>query len=296
MASDFEILKRTADSYRKIRNTARYFLSNLDGFNQAEHEVPYADMLELDKWALARAAALQEALKKHYEKYQFHQIYQKLHNFCVVEMSNFYLDIIKDRLYTMKVDSLARRSAQTAQYHIIQALTRWIAPILSFTADEIWQFIPGNKAGSVFTAEWYSFPEINDAGVFNNAWWQEIAKIKTAVNKAIEQKRKDGSVGGSLTTKVSLFCSDEVKNRLAQLKDELRFVLICSEVNLLALGDEGDATEIEGLRVSIEKSDAEKCVRCWHYRADVGQAKVHPELCGRCVENVEGSGETREFV
>lgn len=301
MSVSDEILKRTADSYRKIRNTARYFLSNLDGFDHQKHEVPYAEMLELDKWAIARAAALQDALIKHYENYQFHQIYQKLHNFCVVEMSNFYLDIIKDRLYTLKVDSLARQSAQTAQYHIIHALTRWIAPILSFTADELWEFIPGEKNGSVFAAEWYEFPKLDESGLFNNNWWQEIAGIKTAVNKAMEQKRKDGVIGGSLTANVTLYCSEGIKNKFAQLKDELRFVFICSEVSLQDLRArgadlQGEATEIEGLRITIEKSEAEKCVRCWHYRADVGQAKAHPELCSRCVANVEGTGEVREFV
>lgn len=291
-----EILKRTADSYRKIRNTVRYFLSNLDGFDKTQHEVAYADMLELDKWALARAASLQEALLKHYERYQFHQIYQKLHNFCVVEMSNFYLDIIKDRLYTMQENSQARRSAQTAQYHISEALVRWIAPILSFTADEIWQAIPGERVGSVFAAEWYAFPEADKSSAFNDAYWKDIAQIKTAVNKAIELKRKDGSVGGALTTDITLYCSDSIKSKLEQLNNELRFVLICSSVTLLPMSEKGEASGIDGLRVHVEKSVAGKCVRCWHHREDVSSNKVHPELCGRCIDNVDGKGEQREFV
>ncbi len=296
MSVSDEILKRTADSYRKIRNTARYFLSNLDGFNKAEHEVPYEEMLELDKWALSRAAALQQALIKHYEKYQLHQVYQKLHNFCVVEMSNFYLDIIKDRLYTMKEGSLARRSAQTAQFHIIEALSRWIAPILCFTADEIWQVIPGAREGSIFTAEWYAFPQANVESEFTDAYWKAIAEIKTAVNKAIENKRKEGEVGGALTTRVTLYCDEKIQQQLAQLKDELRFVLICSGVTIEALQEKGEPSEVAGLRILVEKSPAEKCVRCWHQREEVGTHADHPELCARCIENVDGEGETREFV
>jgi isoleucyl-tRNA synthetase len=211
-------------------------------------------------------------------------------------MSNFYLDIIKDRLYTMKEDSPARRSAQTAQYHISEALVRWIAPILSFTANEIWQAIPGDRVGSVFTAEWYAFPEEDLASSFNDAYWQDIAKIKTAVNRAIEQKRKDGSVGGALTTNITLYCSDSIKTKLEQLKNELRFVLICSSVTLLPMSEKGEASEVDGLRIYVEKSAAGKCVRCWHHREDVGSNKTHLELCGRCIDNVDGKGEQREFV
>ena len=294
-----EILKRTADSYRKIRNTTRYFLSNLSGFDINQHEVPFDSMLAIDKWAVGKAAALQSVLISHYEKYQLHQIYQKLHNFCVVEMSNFYLDILKDRLYTMPENSTARRSAQTAQYHIVQALVRWIAPILSFTADEVWQVIsPGNNE-SVFTQEWYRFSGVSEDTIFTDEYWQFVAKVKAEVNKALEQKRKDGDIRGSLAANLTLYANSEVAKKLGSLKDELRFVFICSYVNVLPDSEAGGKPcELEGLRIAVEKNTAEKCVRCWHQREDVGGDTLHSELCARCVENIagDGNGESREFV
>ncbi len=296
MSVSDEILKRTADSYRKIRNTARYFLSNLNGFDYASHEVSIENMLEIDKWAVTRAAQLQQTLITHYTKYQFHQIYQKLHNFCVVEMSNFYLDIIKDRVYTLKENSLARRSAQTAQYHIVQALTRWIAPILSFTADEIWSEIAADNAQPVFAQKWYELPVTQMHPVFNENYWKKIASIKTAVNKAIENKRSEGKLGGGLTAKVVMYCDNELIELLSHLGGELKFVLICSSASLAPFGDEGEQSEIKGLRLKVEKSSSEKCVRCWHHTADVGSNAIHPELCSRCVQNVDGEGEQREFV
>lgn len=291
-----EILKRTADSYRRIRNTARFFLSNLNGFDPENHMVPFEDMLALDKWAVDRAAALQEEILRSYDKYQFHQIYQKLHNFCVIDMGGFYLDIIKDRQYTTKRDSKARRSAQTALCYVVDAFVRWIAPILSFTADEIWQEIPGEKQGSVFASEWKQLPRQTGSSM-DNAYWQFVAQAKTAVNRVIEAKRNSGEVGSSLGAEVVLYCDDNAIEKLGQLQDELRFVLICSSATLKPLsGEAGEKTDLPGLRVDVKKSSHAKCVRCWHHRPDVGANPNHPEICSRCVENIEGEGEPRAFA
>ncbi len=299
MSVSDEILKRTADSYRRIRNTVRFFLSNLHGFSPVEHTVPFENMLALDKWAVDRAAQLQKEILQCYDNYQFHLIYQKLHNFCVVDMGGFYLDIIKDRVYTMKEDSPARRSAQTAQYHIAQAFARWIAPILSFTADEVWQALPGDNSGSVFTAHWWALPELSESEAFSNSYWQQVARVKTAVNKVLETKRAEGVIGGALAAELSLYCSDELKTLLAQLGDELRFVLITSSAAVESIEhatDSAEQTEVEGLRVLVQKSAHKKCGRCWHFREEVGSFPEHEELCGRCVENIEGEGEKREFA
>ncbi|WNO09857.1 isoleucine--tRNA ligase [Teredinibacter sp. KSP-S5-2] len=300
MSVSDEILKRTADSYRRIRNTARFFLSNLNGFNAAEHMVPFDQMVELDKWAVDRVAQLQEEILQHYDDYNLHLIYQKLHNFCVVDMGGFYLDIIKDRQYTAKTDSVARRSAQTALHYIVHAFVRWIAPIMSFTADEIWQELDGGFAGekesSVFVAQWLSLPRL-DNETFSREFWQKIAKVKVAVNKAIEAKRNAGVVGGSLASEVTLYCSDELKQQLLSLKDELRFVLICSSTQLESFDEsKGEATDVQGLRVAVTKAEHEKCERCWHFREDVGSNAEHPSICARCVTNIEGEGEVREFA
>ncbi|MFT5084492.1 MAG: isoleucyl-tRNA synthetase [Lentisphaeria bacterium] len=293
-----ENFKRVADSYRRIRNTVRFFLSNLNGFDPLEHQVRFSDLLALDKWAISKTAALQTELIEAYDTYQFHRIYQKLHNFCVVDMGGFYLDIIKDRQYTTQENSRARRSAQTALYHIVNAVVRWLAPILSFTADEIWQEIPGEKQGSVFTANWWPLTQFDTASDMNGEYWDFVAKVKVAVNKAIEAKRKTEGMGSSLAADVILYCSDAVAQKLNLLGDELRFVLICSSVDVQTgkAAEHADTTEVEGLQLFVSKSNHEKCARCWHHREDVGQNSEHPELCVRCVVNVDGEGEPREFA
>lgn len=297
MSVSDEILKRTADSYRRIRNTARFILSNLTGFNPATDAVAMSDMLQLDRWIVGRTAELQQEIIAAYDSYQLHLIYQKLHNFCVVELGGFYLDIIKDRQYTTKGDSLARRSAQTALQHVIEAMVRWIAPILSFTADEIWKEIAGEREASVFVAEWYSLPAA-PADSFDNAYWELIAQVKDAVNKVLEAKRTAGEVGGSLGAEVTLYCDAALQAQLQKLANELRFVLITStaEVRSLADAQTADTTELAGLKVLVKKSDHAKCARCWHHRADVGANTSHPEICLRCVENVDGKGEARQFA
>jgi isoleucyl-tRNA synthetase len=297
MSVSDEILKRTADSYRRIRNTARFILSNLTGFNPATDAVAMDDMLQLDRWIVGRTAALQQEIIEAYDKYHLHLIYQKLHNFCVVELGGFYLDIIKDRQYTVKADSLARRSAQTALQYVIEAMVRWIAPILSFTADEIWKEIAGERDTTVFTAEWYQLPAV-PADSFGDEYWNLVANVKTAVNKVLEAKRTAGEVGGSLGAEVILYCDDSLRVELQKLANELRFVLITSTAEVRSLGEKehAEATEVSGLFVAVKKSEHAKCERCWHHRADVGGNKAHPTICLRCVENVEGKGEARSFA
>jgi isoleucyl-tRNA synthetase len=296
MSVSDEILKRTADSYRRIRNTARFLLSNLNGFDPSTDLVPMDDMLSLDRWAVDCAAKLQDEILSAYENYQFHHIYQKLHNFCVTDMGGFYLNIIKDRQYTCQEDSLARRSAQSAIYHIAEAFARWVAPILSFTAEEIWAFIPGDRESSIFLAEWYSLPTTDNTAITDSDW-ALIAGARNAVNKVLEGKKGEG-IQKSLEAEVTLYANSALHDALAKLGDELRFVLITSEATLkpLADGQGGEETEVEGLQLAVEKTAYAKCERCWHHREDVGMHIDHPELCSRCVDNVEGSGEKRQYA
>ena len=294
------ILERMSDAYRRIRNTMRFLLANLAGFDPAQHLVPTNDMLALDRWVVDKAAQVQTEIIAAYEAYEFHNIYHKLHNFCSLDLGSFYLDIIKDRQYTTQADSLARRSAQTALYHIIQALVRWCAPILSFTAHEIWQEIPQAGAESVFLTEWYqglaTLPEDDSQPMLTRAYWQQVMAVKTAVNKEIEEARTRKEVGSGLSAEVTLYVTPELKARLALLADELRFVLITSSATLSDQNGEGQVTDVVGLNVKVTPSTYTKCVRCWHYRADVGSHADHPEVCARCVENVAGQGEIRHFA
>lgn len=296
MSVSDEILKRTSDSYRRIRNTARFMLSNLNGFDPSKDLVAMDDMLSLDRWAVDCAAKLQEEILAAYENYQFHHIYQKLHNFCITDMGSFYLNIIKDRQYTCQEDSLARRSAQSAIYHIAEAFSRWVAPILSFTAEEIWTFIPGDRETSIFLAEWYSLPLAESTSITDSDW-ALIAEARNAVNKVLEGKKEEG-IQKSLEAEVTLFANSELQNALSKLGDELRFVLITSEAHLKPITDAGGAepTEVEGLKLSVVKTAYAKCERCWHHREDVGSHKEYPEICGRCVDNVSGSGEQRLYA
>ncbi|HSW69460.1 MAG TPA: isoleucine--tRNA ligase [Gammaproteobacteria bacterium] len=296
-----EILARTSEVYRRLRNTSRFFLANLDGFIPEKHLVPPEKMLALDRWAVNKARLLQTEIIKAYESYQFHLIYQKVHHFCSVEMGSFYLDIIKDRQYTMQTDSLARRSCQTAIFHIIEALVRWFAPILSFTAEEIWQYIPGKRNESVFLNSWYTdLPVLADDQLMNEAYWEKLRVVRDAVNKELETQRKAGKLGAPLEAKVDLYCDEALKKQLDALHDELRFVLITSEAKVhLAnshLPEDVVPTDISGLFLKVLAATAQKCERCWHRRRDVGRDTGHPTLCVRCVENIEGPGEVRKFA
>jgi len=295
-----EILKRTSDVYRRLRNTARYLLANLNGFDPSKDAVEPEHMLPLDRWAVDRAWQLQQDVVKAYETYQFHLVYQKVHHFCSVDLGSFYLDVTKDRQYTAKADSLARRSAQTAMWHIGEALARWLAPILSFTSEEIWRHLPGGREESVFLAAWYEglFP-LDQSGNLNREFWDDVLAIREAVSKELEVLRIRGEIGSSLAAEVELHCAPALYERLSRLEDEWRFVLITSYAAVLPAGaSNADTlpTEIEGLELKVRASDKTKCVRCWHHREDVGVHADHPELCGRCVENVAGAGETRRFA
>ena len=294
-----EILKRTADAYRRIRNTARYLLANLDGFDPAQHRVNDGDMLALDRWVVDRAAQLQEQIQAAYRDYQFHLIYQKVHNFCVNDLGAFYLDVTKDRQYTCQAGSLARRSCQTAMYHIAEALVRWLAPILSFTADEIWRHLPGQRGPSVFLATWYEDLLRLGADSIGAADWSRMLSVRAEVSRHLEQARKVGAIGAGLDAEVDLYCDAELHDSLMKLGDELKFLFITSAVRLFPMAEAGDTAvggELPGLKLAIKRSDHTKCVRCWHHSSDVGRDPDHPELCGRCVENVAGEGEVRRFV
>jgi isoleucyl-tRNA synthetase len=294
-----EILKRAGESYRRIRNTARYFLSNIDGFDPQQHAVEQCDLLALDRWAVDCAAQLQEQIISDYNSFQFHQIYQKLHNFCVRDMGGFYLDIIKDRIYTCAEDSLPRRSAQTALYHIAEAFVRWIAPITSFTAHEIWSYLPGERDNYVFTSQWYPLHRLTENESITEQDWAIILQAKEAINKVIEEQRNLGNIKGSLEADIQIFADQHILNSLAKLDQELRFVTITSKAELAPIASANDqAVEslMNGLKVAVVRSEANKCVRCWHFIDDVGSCDQHPEICGRCIENISGQGEVRHYA
>jgi isoleucyl-tRNA synthetase len=300
MAVSKVILQRTADAYRRIRNTTRFLLSNLNGFDPAKDLLPAEQMLDLDRWALDAAARLQTEITEAYDEYRFWNVYHKVHNFCVQELGGFYLDIIKDRQYTTQADSIARRSCQTALFHIAEALVRWIAPILAFTADEIWQFLPGERNESVMLNTWYDqLPLLPEGFALDRAYWEQIQAVKGAVNKELEGMRAAKAIGGSLQAEVTLYGEESLQAALGKLGNELRFALITSTASLAPLADapaDAVATEVPGLKLKIVKSAHAKCARCWHHREDVGNHAEHPELCDRCVENIEGAGETRHYA
>ncbi len=292
-----EILKRMADAYRRIRNTGRYLLSNLFDFDPAQHLLPTSELLPLDRWAVDRAWRLQQEIIQAYDSYQFHLIYQKVHNFCVTDLGGFYLDVTKDRQYTCQADSRARRSAQTAMYHIAEAFVRWLAPILSFTTEEMWSYLPGERSASVFLETWHQGLTPLTADVeLDRAFWDQILAVRAAIAPHLEAARKSKQIGGSLDAELDLYADDTTRELLGHLGDELRFLLIASDVTLAPLNAApANALDAAGLKLVVRISKRPKCSRCWHHRADIGQHPDHPELCGRCVENVAGAGEQRQF-
>ncbi|PSW04172.1 isoleucine--tRNA ligase [Photobacterium lipolyticum] len=301
-----EILKRSADAYRRIRNTARFFLANLSGFNPETDLVPAEEMVALDRWAVGRAMAAQEEIIKAYDEYNLHGVTQRLMQFCSVEMGSFYLDVIKDRQYTAKQGGHAQRSCQTALYYIVEALVRWMAPIMSFTADEIWNEMPASQGNGeprgkfVFTGEWFEglFGLAQDEKL-NNDFWAEIQQVRGAVNKLLEGARKDKVIGGALQAEVTLHANEALAAKLNNLEDELRFVLLTSQATVVVADskpDDAHETDVEGLFVTVKASEAAKCDRCWHHVADVGTIEGHEEVCGRCVTNISGEGEERKFA
>ena len=284
IAGDDKILARVVDGYRRIRNTLRFLLANTSDFDPAADAVPFDRMLEVDRWALTRAEAFQSEVLKHYEVYEFHPVVAKLQVFCSEDLGAFYLDVLKDRLYTTAPKSLARRSAQTALWQLTHAMLRWMAPFLSFTAEEAWAvFAPGQ--GSIFKQTYWNFAGVGattDAALL--AKWQTVREVRDAVNKAIEDVRTTGAVGSSLQAEVTVAAPPETHALLASLGDDLKFVLIASKATLA----HGDA-----LTVTVTPSKAVKCERCWHWRDDVGHDAAHPTICGRCTGNLFGAGESR---
>ena len=287
-----DILKQTADSYRRIRNTARYLLSNLSDFNPALNIVATENLLAIDKWAVDRAYDCQQDIIAAYSSYQFHTIYQKVHNFCSNEMGSLYLDITKDRQYTMGENSIGRRSSQTAMYHILEALTRWVAPILSFTADELWEYLPGERNESVMLNTWYDqlipLPETEKLDLVS---WEQIFKVREIVSKAIEEKRNAGLVKGGLTTEVIIKAGEQWYKPLQLVGEELKFILITSKVELII-----DDISNSAIEVQVVASAHKRCDRCWHQVNEVGRNAVHPELCDRCIDNIDGDGEERHYA
>ncbi len=293
-----EILKRVVESYRRIRNTLRFLLANIADYDHARHALPVEQWLEIDRYALALVKRLQDEVVADYAHYEFHLIAQKLQSFCSEDLGGFYLDILKDRLYTAGENSRARRSAQNALHHITHSLARLIAPILSFTGEEVWAVLNGKDDESVFMGEWCKFPElrVNDPA---SEWvhygnllnqWSSIRAIRNEVNKQLEEARATSSIGSALAAEVDVYAAELDYESLSRLGDDLRFVFITSRATVHRV-----ATETEQ-RIVVTPSAHTKCERCWHYRAEVGANTEHPTLCGRCVSNLFGSGEQRQYA
>ncbi|SEA17942.1 Isoleucyl-tRNA synthetase [Thiothrix caldifontis] len=304
MSVSDEILKRTADAYRRIRNTARFLLANLNDFDPATDLVAAADMLPLDRWAVDQAAQVQDKVLAAYDNFHFHLIAQEVLNFCTVELGSLFLDITKDRQYTMQAGSRGRRSAQTAAWHILNAMVRWLYPVLSFTAEEIWQSLPGEKSQDfVLFTQWYDgLFRLDEADKLSAGEWSYVFALRELISKQLEDVRVAGQIGAGLDAEVVIYYRQvgvEVNHDpLLKLGEELRFVLITSGVHLHDVVDvPEDAVEVlDQVFVRVVRSKHGKCTRCWHHREDVGSHAQHPELCGRCIENIEGTGEVRQYA
>ncbi|TPG10684.1 isoleucine--tRNA ligase [Rhodanobacter glycinis] len=295
-----EILKRVSDTYRRIRNTAKFLLGNLDGFDPAKHLIPVEDSLLLDQWAIQQACDVQQAVLAAYERYDFPEVVARIQNFCTNELGALYLDITKDRLYTMPTDSRGRRSAQSAMYRIAEALVRWLAPVLSFTAEEIWQQLPGERGDSVLFETWYDGLAATQGSPEQRRYWAELLAIRDSASRVLEGMRKAEQIGAGLEAKLVIHADTATQARYTVAAEELRFFFITSDLDLVSLTPRPDGAvkvELDGAEVwvSASVSNAAKCVRCWHRRDDVGRHVEHPELCGRCVSNIEGSGEDRRW-
>ena len=300
-----EIITRTADAYRRIRNTSRYLLSNLNDFNPETDMLAPEDMLPLDRWAVAKTKEVQARITDAYENMQFHLAYQEMLHFCSIEMGSLFLDITKDRQYTMQANSVARRSAQSAAYLILHALVRWMTPILTFTAEELWQEMPHNaedqKLEYAQLTTWSDkLFSMTDDELLTNEQWDKVFKVREAVSKQLETLRNEKLIGSSLDAAVTVYSSGETLEVLNKLGKELRFVLITSGADVVEAtsAPEGaiEAAELSGTWIVASKSTGEKCARCWHHQSDVGVNPEHPELCGRCNDNVTGDGEVRHYA
>jgi len=291
MSLSQEILKRNADAYRRIRNTARFLLGNLHGFEPARDLLPPGDMVALDRWIVHRAWQVQQDIAAAYANYDFAAVVQALMNFCSVDLGSLYLDVTKDRLYTMREDSRGRRSAQSAMFRIAEAFVRWIAPILSFTADEMWGYLPGERAGNVLFTVWYDgLAPLPDDAALSVADMDRLLALREQVAKTLEPMRAAGGIGAALDAEVALQANAADAAWLAPLADELRFLFISGDVGVVP---NAEAKGVIG--VLARPTTKAKCVRCWHRRADVGSNPAHPQLCARCVSNVDGPGEDRRW-
>ena len=289
-----EILKRVTESYRRIRNTLRFLLANTSDFDPSKDAVPVAELLEIDRYAIAAMAQLQGDIAGHFERYEFHPVVARLQNYCSEDLGGFYLDILKDRLYTTGVESTARRSAQTALWHIAHALLRVMAPILSFTAEEAWAVFAGQQAyaqsdETIFTQTLWTFPDIADGDALL-AKYAALREVRADVTKQLEEVRASGAIGSSLQAELAIKAAGEKFQLLASLEDDLKFVFITSQASVEQVADAANEA------VTVTPSEAEKCERCWHYRRDVGHDHAHAGLCGRCTSNLFGSGEARRYA
>ena len=286
VASD-EILKRVSDQYRRIRNTFRFILGNLNDFDESK-KILFEDQIELDKWIVLETSKLQEDVLKLYESYSYHNVVQKIHNFCVNELGGIYLDIVKDRLYTCKDSSHARQSCQTSLNYVLNTMVRLTAPILSFTSEEIWQTHPSLKGQneSIFLSKYFESKQEGEC-VISSSDWARIFEIKDIVNQSIERLRNENKLKGSLDSNVIISANEEDKSILDKLGSELHFVFISSQASVI----DGDT-----LSIQIDQMSDDKCTRCWHRDSTVGESKDHPEICSRCEENIDQSGESRSFV
>ncbi len=289
-----EILKRVTESYRRIRNTLRFLLANTSDFDPSKDAVPVAELLEIDRYAIAAMAQLQGDIAGHFERYEFHPVVARLQNYCSEDLGGFYLDILKDRLYTTGVESTARRSAQTALWHIAHALLRVMAPILSFTAEEAWAVFAGQQAyaqsdETIFTQTLWTFPDVAD-GEALLAKYAALREVRADVTKQLEEVRASGAIGSSLQAELAIKAAGEKFQLLASLEDDLKFVFITSQASVEQVADAANEA------VTVTPSEAEKCERCWHYRRDVGHDHAHAGLCGRCTSNLFGSGEARRYA
>jgi isoleucyl-tRNA synthetase len=292
MSISDEILKRVVESYRRMRNTLRFLLANLTDFDPKSHSMPVSDWLEMDRYSLALAADLQKTIEAHYRNYEFHPAVSKILGFCSEDLGGFYLDILKDRLYTMAPNSPGRRSAQNALFHITQHLLKWLSPFLSFTAEEAWQSYPHfakqPKSPSIFTEQFGSFPDIVNQNELLQKW-QRIREIRSEITKAIEVEREAGKIGSSLQAELSIEVAASDFALLNSLGVDLRFVTITSKAEITQ-------SNSNAMAITVKPSTAQKCARCWHHTSDVGSHSEHPDICGRCISNLYGEGEKRQFI
>jgi isoleucyl-tRNA synthetase len=288
-----DILKQLSEVYRKIRNTSRYILGNINDFNPDIDMVAYEELEELDKWALLKLASLVKKVDEAYSTYEFHLMFHAIHNFCVVDMSNFYLDIIKDRLYTSKSDTKDRRAAQSVMYEILDTLIRMLVPVLAFTSEEVWQYMPHKAADDRESIQLNDWPELKEKYLDTklDEKWNEILNLRTDVSKALEMARANKVIGHSLNAKVTIFADGKSLEFIKSLEKDLITIFIISDFELKSLADapaeaiSGEA--VQGIKIAVSQASGEKCERCWMYSESVGKHDDHPSLCSRCASVVE---------